>query len=118
MTFTLTPRRWYAMLCVFADGEQHASPIWVSDLRAGKTGRGILELDFWHANYTEGVQDKTYALHVLRREPGYLLTEQRETGVRRIVLLSEVTASWLRTHFRQEAVGDLQELLDRECPHP
>ena len=118
MAFTLTPRRWYAMLCILPDGTQHASPVWIFAAHARKTGAGLLEMDFWHANYPEGVQRKTYLLRVLRRAAAYLIAERHDEPEKSPVILAEVSREWLRAHFQHEATGDLQAWLDRSCPHP
>lgn len=116
--FTLNRHRWYAMQVVLRNGTQHVSPVWIFEVRALKSGKGIMQLHFWHANYPEGVQDKVYDLRVIRREPGYLLAERQDDGSKALVLLSEVTSEWIGTHFRQAPDGDLQAWLDRQCAHP
>lgn len=62
----LEPRHWYAMEITMENGEQHHSPVWVMDVAGQKTGKGTLNLAFWHAAYPEGVRDKRYRWHVLR----------------------------------------------------
>jgi hypothetical protein len=120
--FTLEPRRWYAMLWVVRGGGQLASPIWVMEVRGLETGKGVLEVKFWHANYPEGVQDKTYVLRVVAREQGYLLGRRLQWGSKRAngdaILLAEVTPEWVETHFRRRAEGDMQAWLDKVCGRP
>ncbi len=59
--FTLLPQRWYAMELWNDDLSgvpfQSPSPIRVESVRPLKTGRNELELDFYHANYPEGVRE-------------------------------------------------------------
>ncbi len=43
-----------------------------------KTGNALLELDFHHENYPEGVRDKRYRLEVLVRGTTYVLARSVE----------------------------------------
>lgn len=101
LTFTLCPNRWYAMTCVLPGGGFEHSPIWLERVQARGDGRGQLDIDFYHANYPEGVRDKHYRLRTLHRSSGYLLAKEEATEGEepRVVLLSEIRADWLLEHF-------------------
>jgi hypothetical protein len=123
--FTLERHRWYAMQIVLPSGGQYFSPIWIFETCPLQTGKKLLQVSFWHAHYPEGVQDKVYDLRVLRRTKalnasyrGYLLAERTGSSSKDLILLSEITADWIQTHFRKSSEGDLQQWLDRQCPHP
>jgi hypothetical protein len=125
--FTLQRHRWYAMQVILPSGGQEFSPIWIYDVLPQQTGKKLLQLSFWHANYPEGVRNKVYDLHVLRRTSwhalnakyaGYLMAERKLEEKKQVILLTAVTAEWVETHFRMTPEGDLQEWLDLQCPHP
>lgn len=112
---TLCRHRWYAMLRLNPAGAQDFCPIWVHEAKALKTGKGMLELSFWDAHYPEGVQDKVYRLHVMRREAGFLLAERQDDKPKELVLFSEMTFEWVQYHLHETPTGDLQEWMDRKC---
>ena len=115
--FTLDPRRWYSALFLLPNGEQHSSPVWITAIRAMSKGMGMMELDFWQANYPQGVQDKSYSLRVIRRESGYLLAERKEDQGKNLLLLREVTARWIASEYQEQVLGDVQDWLDRKIRH-
>jgi hypothetical protein len=112
---TLRPQRWYAMLTVHPEGAQDVSPIWLKEVRELPSGKGLLELTFWHANYPAGVQFKSYALRVLRREMGFLLAERHDVESKDLVLVSDITKEWVEHHFRESPTGWIQKWLDQRC---
>lgn len=66
----LVPHAWYAMEIFGASGaptNPHVSPIFLKAVEPLKTGRGLLKVEFFHAYYPEGVQNKEYVLRVLHR---------------------------------------------------
>ena len=68
--FTLSAGAWVAMdLWMEDDGSvwEHASPIRIDRVHPLGTGRTEVELGFFHACYSEGVQDKVYRLRILHR---------------------------------------------------
>lgn len=109
--FTLNPSRWYAMEWIEPDAGRSYSPIWLHALRPQGAGDGRLEIEFYHANYPEGVRDKIYPLRVLHRAPGYLLAEQTDGAPteRRLILIEPITAAWLRRHFPELRITSATE---------
>ncbi len=101
LVFTLQPRTWYAMEYIFPSAERHLSPIWVQEITPLKTGVGMLRLHFYHANYSEGVRDKSYDLQIVHRFKGHLVALRRESedGVHATVLLQPMTREWFVQHF-------------------
>lgn len=99
--FTLQPRQWYAMECLFPDAHRHYSPIWIKAVMPQSGLDGRIDLEFYHANYPEGVRDKLYALRTLRRTSAYFLAEAfgPPEPDRRLILLEAITPTWLRAHF-------------------
>lgn len=98
--FTLRPRQWYAMECIFPDATRHHSPIWLKEIIQQPGLEGRLDIEFYHANYPEGVRDKLYQLRVARRAKGYLLAEMGEKiQERRLVIIEAITRDWLLRHF-------------------
>ena len=115
--FTLQPRQWYAMECIFPNAHRHFSPIWLKEVQPQGGGDRRLDLAFFHANYPAGVQDKIYTLRVLRRAPGYLLTERLtpDGDERTLILIEPITVEWLRRQFPGLGieVRDAANLADR-----
>ena len=86
---------------VHPTGERHHSPIWVSRVAPKKRGKGLLRIEFYHANYPEGVRDKGYDLKVLHRDIGYLLAmrvdeKQKPLGT---MILETATLEWMERTF-------------------
>lgn len=111
--FQLLPRRWYAMDYWHSNGGllfTHHSPIYLFAVIPRKTGRRVLDIEFFHAAYSEGVQYKGYSLRILKRAFTYLLAER--TADRQIeaptVMISDLEWKWLDTHFP----GFLPEMAD------
>jgi hypothetical protein len=74
--FTFTAGAWVAMDLWMEDGGsvgEHASPIRIDRVRPLGAGRSEVELGFFHACYSEGVQDKVYRLRILHRSRHQLL---------------------------------------------
>ena len=88
------------MECIFPDATRHFSPIWVKAIIQQPGLEGRLDIEFYHANYSEGVRDKLYLLRVARRTEGYLLAEVgAKTQDRRLVVIEAITRDWLQRHF-------------------
>jgi len=108
--FTLEPNRWYAMQFhgkEFSPGDSLAySPIHVFDVKPLKMGNDLIELEFHHENYPQGVQDKGYRLQVLARDATFLFARRVEKAPVRYLMLFELTWPWLRTHFGIEPRGE------------
>jgi len=100
----------------------HHSPIYVYEIRPLKTGRGVFELVFYHANYPEGVQTKEYVLRTLKRSAGHLVAERpSDDGNAPTVLLHGISGKWLDQHFPHffrevEKSADVQAYLNRRFP--
>lgn len=80
----------------------HRSPVWVRAVVPKQRGAGVLQLDFYHANYPESVRDKVYDLRVVHRAEGYLLALRvsEDTGaVQGTVILQSITTDWMTEHF-------------------
>lgn len=99
--FTLCPNRWYAMTCILPGGSFEHSPIWLEQVHARGEGRGQLDINFYHANYPNGVRDKHYRLRTLYRCSSYLLAKEEATEDEepRVLLLSEIRRDWLLEHL-------------------
>lgn len=82
-------------------GEQHYSPIWIMAVMPQSSLDGRIDLEFYHANYAEGVRDKLYPLRTLRRTAGFFLAEAYgpPEPERRLIIIEIITPVWLRTHF-------------------
>lgn len=101
------------MECIFPDGHRHYSPVWIDRVELLKTGDGLLDLGFYHANYAEGVRGKVYRLRILHRAPGYLLAVREGHGPaadRLTILFAPVTLDWLRQHFPELRIDDVSDL--------
>ena len=116
--FTLEPRKWFAMEYIFQDAHRHYSPVWIEAVEPLKSGQGVLEVAFFHANYSEGVQGKVYQIRVHQRTAGYIVGARREHdgSVRGTVIFEAITPDWMRLHFPQYTICDsrpFSEELDR-----
>lgn len=119
---TLRPRHWYAMN-YFAGTMHwmHVSPIWIFSVTGRKFGNGELAMEFFHANYSEGVQNKVYDLRVLRRTPGFLCAEVNSGNdeARPAVIITELTLEWLSMHWpSMRPTGDPQAWCDEHLGRP
>lgn len=119
--FTLQLRRWYAMLLLgdeFNPPGMHMgspSPIHIEEVTSLKTGQSLFELSFFHANYPEGVQGKTYTLKTIHRGQSGLLAQSIHHDPPRFLYVTELTLQWLRHNFpNTEFIGnDPQECMKR-----
>jgi hypothetical protein len=116
--FTLVTGRWYAMEFIGRehDGTRY-SPIRVEGVTAGGRANRGLELRFYHANYPEGVRNKSYLLQMLERRKRYILAHRMPMDDE-VVLIEDISWEWLRRHLRIEPVQaeeDIQAWLDRNA---
>lgn len=81
----------------FGEDIRHSSPIKALAFTPLGKGDGRFELEFFHANYPEGVQDKIYTIRTIERKRNYLLG--RVVDTERMVLLFDLSESWLAAHF-------------------
>lgn len=107
------------MTVLFPDGHWHFSPVWVFRVTPLQNGTRTLEVDFFHANYPEGVQGKSYKLRIARRSEGFVLANRDEL----IVIFQKIDWDWLKQHFAYLTVGEqftenVDELLDRKVRRP
>ena len=75
-------------------------------------------LDFFHANYPQGVQSKSYHLQVLERQTSFLLARRQGQSPTRLLLIYDPTWAWLETHFAlepDEPGVDLQKFMEERC---
>ena len=73
------------------------SPIDVTRVAPLKTGKGILEIDFWNVCYAEGVQNfDEIRLRVLLRAENYLIGRLLDSGSEvRSAITSHIEFAWL-----------------------
>ena len=119
--FTLVPRRWYAAELIgdaFGDSVRSYSPIRVDGIKPLGTGSGELLLDFFHANYPEGVRSKSYRLQVLERQTRFVLARSLDHTPTQLLLVYEPTWDWLKRHFdlaNEDPNIDLQIFMEQRC---
>jgi hypothetical protein len=98
----LVPNAWYAMEVFGASGaptNPHLSPIFLKAVEPLKTGRGLLKVEFFHANYPEGVQNKEYVLRVLHRALSHFVAVKMEDEQQPLVVIFPMESDWIKTHF-------------------
>jgi hypothetical protein len=76
------------------------SPIHVTRVAPLKTGKGILEIDFWNVGYAKGVRDfEGIRLNVLLRAENYLIGHLQGYDFEvRSAIISHIEFAWLN-HF-------------------
>jgi hypothetical protein len=62
-------------------------------------------MDFFHANYSAGVQDMSYMLETIDREGDYLLGRVVDSD--RFVLIFDLKHNWLNDHFDADMRPDV-----------
>jgi hypothetical protein len=100
MRFTLERDNWYAMEIIspeFGADVRAYSPVKVYGVSPYGGGKRRFELEFFHANYPAGVQQKTYVVETIGRKKNYLLG--RVIDSERIILIFALTEEWLDKHF-------------------
>jgi len=123
--FTIEERRWYGVRFIGDEyfdlrGYQY-SPIRVDGIRPLKTGKGIFELNFYHANYPSGVNDNLYRLKTLERGETYILAKSTEHTPAKILHIQSITWEWINDHFPEffrhsiEQNISIEELLEFNC---
>ncbi|MHC1698831.1 MAG: hypothetical protein AB9919_12375 [Geobacteraceae bacterium] len=118
MRFTLENNRWYACEFIgdeFDDDLCSYSPIKVLRIERLKNGRRMLKLDFYHANYPEGVRDKSYTLQTIERGERFLLARSVEHNPVRILQIYDITCEWIIRNFpgMEPDKEDIQGWLNR-----
>lgn len=114
MRFKLEPDRWYACEIIGDefDGDKCSySPVKVLNIKPLVRGNRTLVLEFYHANYPEGVRDKAYTLQTIERGDTFFLARSLDHDPVRILQFYDIDAEWLIRHFpglrpdRQDAQG-------------
>ena len=79
------------------------SPIHVTRVTPLKTGKGILEIDFWNVCYAEGVQNfEEVRLKVLLRAENYLIGRLLDSDSEvRSAIISHIEFAWLERSRKQ-----------------
>jgi hypothetical protein len=102
MRFTLHPERWYACELIgdeFNEDICSYSPIKILRLDTSARGSRTLRLEFYHANYPEGVRDKVYNLRTIERCEKFMLVKSLDHSPIRIMQIYEITYEWITRHF-------------------
>jgi hypothetical protein len=103
--FTLQPWRWYAMQMHYLSDQPldlFLSPIKVFSIRPEKGGHRRLRIEFFHADYPEGVQSKRYDIRTLDRGANHLVAMMPG----RLLLFGNLTLAWLRRWYPQQRWED------------
>jgi hypothetical protein len=103
MRFTLENDHWYAMELIdshFGEDFRRYSPIRIYGITASGGGSRQFQMNFFHANYPAGVQDKNYLVETIDRKQNYLLGKVLDSD--RIILLFGLDHKWLNNHFNAD----------------
>lgn len=99
---TIAKDRWYAWQMIPGYvGKRcipYFSPILVIDVALRKSGKGILQLDFWSIGYAQGIQDFRMDLQVLHRAESYLVARLmygEKDSSDRCAIVSEIEFGWI-----------------------
>ena len=116
--FTLERGHWYACEIIgdeFDTDRCSYTPIKVFAVTPSKTGNREFKLDFFHANYPAGVQNKHYRLRTIERGKRYLLARSLDHTPIRFLQIYEITPDWIRAHFpgMQPDTSNFSGWLDR-----
>ena len=102
MRFTLHPERWYACELIGDEFDEDIcsySPIKILSLDTSAPGSRTLRLEFYHANYPEGVRDKVYNLRTIERCENFMLVKSLDHSPIRIMQIYEINYDWITRHF-------------------
>lgn len=100
--FTLQVGQWYACEIIgdeFAEDKCCYSPIKVLKVEPDKSGNRTFTMHFYHANYPEGVRNKSYRLQTIERGRSLLLARSLDHDPPRFLQVYEITAEWVVRHF-------------------
>jgi hypothetical protein len=114
LPFTLEPRKWFAMEYIFPNAQRHYSPVWIERVTAQKSGHGFLELTFFHANYSEGVQGKIYKVRVHQRTSAYLVgaRQEHDGSTCGTLIFETITPEWMALHFPDNPISTTRPFSD------
>lgn len=113
--FTLRAGKWYAAEFIgdeFSPGYElrSYSAIRVDAIEPSRSGQRRFHLSFYHANYPQGVRDKRYSLQTIERSGQFILTRSSEHTPTRLLLIYNISWSWLRSHFGVEQSDDSSDI--------
>jgi hypothetical protein len=118
MRFTIETNRWYA--CELIGDEFEAdicsySPIKILRIETLAHGDRTLSLHFYHANYPEGVRDKSYNLRTIERGEKFFLAKSLDHNPVRILQIYDISYEWVVRHFpgMMPDKNDLHRWFDR-----
>jgi hypothetical protein len=116
--FTLEARKWYAAEIFgeeFGENIRSYSPIRIDQITP--KGDRRFSIAFYHANYPEGVREKTYDLETIERNANFVLARSVGHKPARIMLFYAVTISWVAQRFNIDLSGvkDVQDWLTRNA---
>jgi hypothetical protein len=132
-SFEVEENRWFAwqMLPGYAEKVPYFSPIFVYKVKPLKTGKGVLNVDFYNAFYAEGVRNFSLNLKVLKRSEEFLVGEVLYQGgvpENRVGIISGMSFDWfsfvspelLREHPRRTAplLESVDSYLNRALERP
>ena len=121
MQFTLRPGIWYATEFIgdeFGKEIRSYSPIRVDRFTPKRSGQRRSTIEFYHANYPEGVGHKSYELATIERASSFLLARSVDHEPTRFLLIYDITWPWIEPQFpnaRTEQSADIQGWLSRNC---
>ena len=87
-------------------GEPYRSPIYVSGVLP--LGWRQFQLDFINIFYAAGVRHMVKRMRTLRRAETFILAEEADNALERVVILERLTPVWLR-----RAAPQCEEMMDR-----
>ncbi|MFC0444222.1 hypothetical protein ACFOD1_02800 [Pseudidiomarina halophila] len=93
---------WYAMEIIgdeFGREVRHYSPIKIISVKPLKSGKSFFTMQFYHANYPEGVRNKAYTLKTIQRCENFLLAKKNGSSTMRYLLIFELSVEWFEKHF-------------------
>ena len=118
--FTLKRGVWYACEIIgdeFSDDCCSYSPIKVTDIHVLSDGSRRFDLEFVHANYPEGAQEKVYRLRTIERGARYLLSVSIDHSPARYLQIYDLSESWLMRHFGKHGMQFLEQASPRLLDH-
>ena len=107
--FTLVRDRWYACEFIgdeFQEDRCSYSPIKVLGFEPLNDGSRRLRLEFFHANYPTGVQDKVYTLRTIERGESFMLARSLDHEPPRFLQIYDIDAAWMRRHFQVDRLPE------------
>lgn len=113
--FSIKIRFWYAMEYLGAnasDSTHHFSPIYIQSIHQQNTGASRLDIEFFHANYPQGVQNKLYKVKVLDRTESFIVAKRVDV-VEDVLIIHELSWDWMKQHFVDFRLpdGNIQKVL-------